>query len=528
MQLSFDLFGASPLAAARARLEARFPPEQGGGPLPDPLSALVKAILSSQTYDRDSAAAFLRLRSKYRLWDHLRLADVRDVEALIEGVTHPDVKAPVLIDALRVIEAQRGALNLDFLGGLPEEAALSWLERIKGVGRKISAAVLNFSSLRGYAFVIDTHVLHVAQRLGWISTRTKTAEKAYAPLMAMMPPQWGSDDLKAFHWLMKRLGQSFCRPQHAECRLCPLSEMCPRIGLGGPRPEPPAPDAPHEAESHDAAGRTSSLKARIARLERSDPLADWGVAPFGDLRVDACLPGGGLARGRWHEIQGDGLEGETPAAVTGFAAALAHANGRAGAILWALQRDDLHAPGLQEFGLDPGRVIFVRCANDAEVLSVCEEALRTRGIAAAVGEAGSLTLVAGKRMQLACERGGATAFTIRRNLYGGSKKARSHPEATAAMTRWRVTPVRSETHEPGLGPPRWHVALERVRGGRTGEWILEMQNAASAYKAGAFRVAAELADHANETRAGASLSAGRGGARADRAGARRAAGHGGG
>jgi protein ImuA len=233
---------------------------------------------------------------------------------------------------------------------------------------------------------------------------------------------------------------------------------------------------------------TKVLRAKIAKLERPDGTTAWGGTPFGDPRIDACLPSGGLPRGRWHEIGGAGAERELPAAASGFTAALACRSAERGIVIWALQRDDLHPPGLQAFGLKPDRLIFVRAGKDADILAALESALRTRGVTAAIGEVGTVDLTAGKRLQLACERGGATGFLLRRQLYGAAVE-----EASAATTRWAIAPLPSETLEPGLGPPRWAVRLERSRGGRTGAWVMEAENAT-----GHVRVVAELADHPME------------------------------
>jgi protein ImuA len=232
------------------------------------------------------------------------------------------------------------------------------------------------------------------------------------------------------------------------------------------------------------------LRAKIARLERLGASCPRAL-PFGDVRVDSCLPQGGLALGRLHEITSERPDLETPASAAGFTACLAQRVAPQGAIVWALQRDDLYAPGLQAFGINPDRLIFVRANKDEEILAVLEDALSTRGVDAAIGEIGSLDLVASRRLQLACERGAATGFVLRRRLYGMPGGA----DVSAATTRWRISPASSETHEPGLGLPRWRTHLERCRGGRAGAWIMEAQDAT-----GDVRVVAELADHATETR----------------------------
>jgi protein ImuA len=205
--------------------------------------------------------------------------------------------------------------------------------------------------------------------------------------------------------------------------------------------------------------------------------------------VDSRLPGGGLPLGRWHELAGAGLEAETAASTAAFAAALAARLAGAGEIVWVLQRADLHAPGAAALGLPPGRLLLVEAGDDLEALAALEDALRTTGVAAAVGEVERLDLAAGRRLQLAGERTGATGLVLRRRLFGLQRAAKA--EATAAATRWRIEPAPSDPGaEPGLGPARWRVRLERCQGGRPGAWIMEASD-----EADPVRVVAELADH---------------------------------
>ena len=237
--------------------------------------------------------------------------------------------------------------------------------------------------------------------------------------------------------------------------------------------------------------RASQLRALRARVASAEGGRRHGVLPFGDGRVDSCFPGGGLPLGRWHELAGEGMEVETAACAAAFTAVLAARLAKAGEIVWVLQRPDLHAPGAAGLGVAPGRLLFVEARDDAEALAALEDALRAKGVAAAVGEIDRLDLVAGRRLQLACEGGGATGFVLRRRVFG-KRRGRKEDEPSAAATRWRVAPSPSEPAggEPGLGPPRWRVRLDRCRGGRAGGWIMEADD-----EADPVRVVAELADH---------------------------------
>lgn len=240
--------------------------------------------------------------------------------------------------------------------------------------------------------------------------------------------------------------------------------------------------------------RQARLKAVREKLAVLEGTAGRGVAPFGDPRIDSCLPGGGLALGRWHEAVGEGMEIETAAAAGAFIAALAAPLATRGAVVWVMRRRDLYAPGLAGLGFPAERLIQVRAPSEAAALAALEDALGAAGVIAAIGEVEDLDLTAGRRLQLACERHGAIGFVIRRRLFGGGAAASGL--AGAAATRWRIAsaPSQPAPGEPGLGPPRWRVELERCRGGRTGAWIMEKSDGALP-----LRVVAELGDRQLDT-----------------------------
>jgi protein ImuA len=239
--------------------------------------------------------------------------------------------------------------------------------------------------------------------------------------------------------------------------------------------------------------KLAAIRAQIAAVEAGTrtPSPAW---EFGIDGVDSCFKAGGLPLGAWHELTAEGMDAELGSAPAAFAAriawALASENG--GEVLWVMRRDDLYAPGLANLGFRAERLIQVKADSEDEVLAVLEEALATRGICAAVGEAEEVPLVAGRRLQLACERGGGTGFVIARRPYGVATR-RGRTEGSAAASRWKVAPAPSAagTGGMGFGAARWSVELVRCRGGRPGAWILE--------EAGdgphPFRMAAQVADH---------------------------------
>jgi hypothetical protein len=164
--------------------------------------------------------------------------------------------------------------------------------------------------------------------------------------------------------------------------------------------------------------RTLSALER-PRLERRGTTKALGATlPFGIDAIDRHLPEGGLRLGGLHELadSGPALEYTTAAGlmVAGILARLE------GPVLWAAERADLFPPALAHVGLALDRVLFVEAPR--AVLLAMEEGLRHGGFAGIVGEVRRLDATASRRLQLAAENAGVTAFALRR-----SRNARDDP-----------------------------------------------------------------------------------------------------
>lgn len=211
------------------------------------------------------------------------------------------------------------------------------------------------------------------------------------------------------------------------------------------------------------------LRDRIARIEHAGRKRH-SVLPFGAAAIDAGLPEGGLALGALHEVAGAGR-----GAIHGAAAALFVAGVLArleGPVLWSLRRRDLFAPALDGVGLHPDRVIYAEAGDEKAVLLCLEEGLRHAGLAGVVGEAAHVSMTASRRLQLAAEASGVTAFVIRRQR--GAQDADPFLQPSAASTRWRIAAAPSSPLPvPGIGRPCWHLELVRCRGGENATWNVE-------------------------------------------------------
>jgi endonuclease-3 len=208
MQFSLAVDPTPVLPRIRTRLLAQLGPQRDALRL-DPVSQLVLAIISSRTRDEISLQIFERLARRYRPWDALSCAEPHAIEAIIRPATYAEVKAVHLPQALRLIVARSGSLDLAFLEDWSEEKAMRWLEDLPGVGIRNAATVLNFSNLRKRTLSVGTHLLRVGQRLGLLPPRADYRH-AYEVFMRLVPDAWDADDLYEFHWLMKYHGQRTC------------------------------------------------------------------------------------------------------------------------------------------------------------------------------------------------------------------------------------------------------------------------------------------------------------------------------
>jgi protein ImuA len=215
----------------------------------------------------------------------------------------------------------------------------------------------------------------------------------------------------------------------------------------------------------EKAFQIAQLRAKIGRIG-----TDSATPRLARPRAGLSLLTEGLPAGCIHEIEGASWDAETGVAASGFAAAmLSHVT--KGSILWAVRQDAPFAPRLASFGLHPDRVIYCRCRNDAEMLAVLEDALRTNGIAAAIGEVEHATLTQSRRLHLICETAGNMALLMRRRFHG--VRAARKAEGSAAATRWRIASAPSDGVGEELGPPRWRLDLLYRRGGTPASYVVE-------------------------------------------------------
>ena len=193
---------------------------------------LVHGVIGAQTKTAASNASTDGLLAEFGSWEAVAAVPVGDLEARLKRQTFPKVAAQRLKDCLNAIIAERGSVDLRHLSNLDLEDAMAWLERLPGVARKNSAGVMNASSFARKAMVIDGHHRRIMQRMGIVPAKADTA-RTFGALMPVVPDEWSAADMDEHHLLLKKLGQTYCRPRRPECAECPVRSDC-ETGTGSP------------------------------------------------------------------------------------------------------------------------------------------------------------------------------------------------------------------------------------------------------------------------------------------------------
>lgn len=185
------------------------------------LDELIATILSQNTTDANSQAAYDRLVERFPTWDAVRRARAESIAAAIRPAGLQQQKAPRIKRILQALHQRHGQLSLEFLRQQPPDEALVFLRSFPGVGPKTAACVLLFAC-RHRVLPVDTHVHRLSIRLALVRKGT-TAEKAHDLLARQVPARHVLD----FHVLLIRHGRRVCHARRPRCPECPLVDVCP-------------------------------------------------------------------------------------------------------------------------------------------------------------------------------------------------------------------------------------------------------------------------------------------------------------
>ena len=181
----------------------------------NPYTVLVSTLLSLRTKDEVTIGASERLLERAPDVYSLKDMDTADIEKLI---------FPCGFYKRKAVQLKRIAAEIieRFDGKIP--ATQEELLSLPGVGIKTANLVLNL----GFgidAICVDCHVHQIANRLGWIST--KTPKESVDALEKVMPRRFWIP----LNELLVAYGQTVCTSVSPFCSRCPEVHSCPRIGV---------------------------------------------------------------------------------------------------------------------------------------------------------------------------------------------------------------------------------------------------------------------------------------------------------
>ena len=182
----------------------------------DPFQVTIATLLSARTQDATTYAASERLFKKAATPRGDGKLTVKQIEKLIYPVSFYRYKA-------RYIKATCAKLMKDFGGKTP--STMEELLTLPGVGRKTANLVLILAYESQKNICVDTHVHRIANRLGWVRTKTPD-ETEQALYRATEARWWPYINLYLVTW-----GQNVCRPVYPRCPACAIKDLCPRIGV---------------------------------------------------------------------------------------------------------------------------------------------------------------------------------------------------------------------------------------------------------------------------------------------------------
>ncbi|HEX7601936.1 MAG TPA: endonuclease III [Polyangiaceae bacterium] len=191
-----------------------------------PFQLLCATVLSAQSTDVMVNKVTPGLFAAHPDAASMAEATPEQLEALVNRLGMYRQKSKNLVGlAKKLVEKHTGEVPRT----LPE------LVELPGVGRKTANVVLGVCFGNPEGVVVDTHVMRVAQRLGW--TRNTDAADIEQDLCKLLPRRhWD----RASHVLIFH-GRRICGAERPKCEECPVKDLCPsafnaeKVGRKPPR-----------------------------------------------------------------------------------------------------------------------------------------------------------------------------------------------------------------------------------------------------------------------------------------------------
>ena len=171
---------------------------------------LVAVILSAQCTDKRVNIVSKELFKEYNTPQKMLTLSQEELEEKIHscGFYHNKAK--------NILSMSKSLID-NFNGEVPND--LTQLQSLAGVGRK-TANVVYSEAFKGDAIAVDTHVLRVSNRLGFVKT-DKTYDCERGLMEKFDKKDWGKLHIQLVHF-----GRYICKSQKPLCQDCPFKQIC--------------------------------------------------------------------------------------------------------------------------------------------------------------------------------------------------------------------------------------------------------------------------------------------------------------
>ena len=181
----------------------------------DAFKILISCLLSLRTRDENTEKVTKKLFAVASTPEEILALPTKKLEKLIFSSGYYKNKAKTLKHVSQVILEK-------YKGKVPSEKEK--LLSIKGIGPKTANVVLNFA-YNQLVIPVDVNVHRISNRLGFVEA--KTPEKTEQKLEKILQKKYWRE-INAIFILH---GRKLCVPVSPRCSICPVKELCLKIGV---------------------------------------------------------------------------------------------------------------------------------------------------------------------------------------------------------------------------------------------------------------------------------------------------------
>jgi len=181
----------------------------------DPYFLLISCLLSLRSRDTLTYKVSLDLFKYAKNFNELYHLPLNELESIIQKINFYKTKAKTLHNVAKIILEK-------FQGNIPKDKQT--LLSIKGIGEKTATFMLSYA-FKEPAICVDTHVNKISNRLGLVNTTNPNIIES--ELEKIVPKNYWND----INNLFVKLGQNICKSHIPLCSQCPISKLCPKIGV---------------------------------------------------------------------------------------------------------------------------------------------------------------------------------------------------------------------------------------------------------------------------------------------------------